>query len=76
MIKYARKYEMEIYAWFEYGYMSAYTPKPNHFDTFVRELDWISDSDGTFTWMKPEKATNFLANIMADAAVNYDLDGI
>lgn len=67
---------MEIYAWFEYGYISAYISIPNHFDSLVRELGWVSETYGVFTWMKPEKATNFLANIMADAAVNYDLDGI
>eukprot|EP01016_Furgasonia_blochmanni_P055580 TRINITY_DN9330_c0_g1_i1.p1 TRINITY_DN9330_c0_g1~~TRINITY_DN9330_c0_g1_i1.p1 ORF type:complete len:401 (-),score=31.63 TRINITY_DN9330_c0_g1_i1:62-1264(-) len=75
-VKYAKQYNMQVIAWFEFGLMSEFTGQNSTFGLLVKKLNWyIGEADG-FSWMDPKKATNFVARIMVDALENYDIDGV
>ena len=72
-------FDIEIYAWFEYGLMTSYGSINNEFAHYAQEKGWIlGQYNNAFFWMDPEKieVLQFLAGIMKDAIVNYGPKGL
>jgi uncharacterized lipoprotein YddW (UPF0748 family) len=71
------------FAWFEYGFMAA--SKDTHNELRAKKPQWLlRDRNGSevapdgMIWMNPlhPEVRTFLLNLILDAALNYDLDGI
>lgn len=80
-IKYAKESNLEIYAWFEYGFIAAYEKNFNTFATKAKSLGWIDDRAHAdkYWWLDITKddPVNFLVSIMTDCAKNYKtLNGV
>jgi len=79
-IKYAKESNLEIYAWFEYGFIAAYTKNSNAFATKAKSLGWINpDEADNYWWLDITKddPVNFLVSIMTDCAKYYPtLNGV
>lgn len=80
-IKYAKESNLEIYAWFEYGFIAAYEKDFNTFATKAKSLGWIDDRAHAdkYWWLDITKddPVNFLVSIMTDCAKNYKtLNGV
>eukprot|EP01099_Mayorella_cantabrigiensis_P007342 TRINITY_DN6506_c0_g1_i1.p1 TRINITY_DN6506_c0_g1~~TRINITY_DN6506_c0_g1_i1.p1 ORF type:complete len:270 (-),score=54.42 TRINITY_DN6506_c0_g1_i1:67-822(-) len=80
-VKYAKQYKLEVFAWFEYGCIAAYsTTSGNAFATQAQKLGWIKgQTSDKFIWLNVANtdAMNFLAGILVDAATLHpDLNGV
>lgn len=80
----ARKHDMRVIAWFEYGFMASYKDTNNHLRrmkpqwlTQTKDGQLVSDQN-PFVWMNPmhPEAQDFLMAIILDAVKNYDIDGV
>lgn len=75
-VKYAHPVNIEVYAWFEYGYIASYSNLTTPFGQFALKKGWIMGSVNNMYYMDPStKATEFLANIMIDA-IPEGVDGL
>lgn len=80
----AKKNDLRLIAWFEYGFMAAHEGTDNH---LVRQFpDWMTTtSDGKqissqnpFVWMNPMRpeSQDLLLGIMKEAVAKYEIDGV
>jgi uncharacterized lipoprotein YddW (UPF0748 family) len=82
----AHRNQMLCIAWFEYGFMASYKESEHEFRAFAREKGWLTTTrDGrevgdvnSFVWLNPfhPEVQQFLIDIVKDAVVRYDLDGV
>lgn len=75
----ARQNGLQVFAWFEYGFMSAYGSPDNAFAQYAQQQGWqLGTTSNGFVWLDASNPSvvNFLGNIMADAVNNYNLDGV
>lgn len=59
---------MEIYAWFEYGFMACYgASSGNAFAEVADAAGWLIGQHGGWQWMDPTKATPLLEQMLIEA---------
>ncbi len=84
LIEEAKKKDIKIFAWFEYGFASSYKDDTGG-NLIERNPHWASkDSNGKITekngfqWLNPfhHKVQGFIKNLLLEATKNYDLAGI
>lgn len=91
LIDIAHKHEMQVIAWFEYGFSVGVSQDPNiipdilklHPDWSMRQRDttkiWDLDGGNYFFWIDPavSEAADFMTDLYQECAKNYpDIDGI
>lgn len=74
----ANRYNIKVYAWFEYGFMTSYDGINNAFAQFAQSNDWLLGKSNNFYWMNPNllSVQKFLIGIITDAINGYDITGI
>lgn len=60
---------LEVYAWFEYGFMACYgdSPAGNAFAEAADAAGWLIGQHGGWQWMDPAKATPLLEQMLTEA---------
>ena len=80
----ARKHDLRVIAWFEYGFMAAHKDTDNHLRrmkahwlTQTKDGKLVSDQN-PFVWMNPmhPEAQDLLMGVVLDAVKHYDIDGV
>ena len=75
-VKYGKLYNLEVYGWFEYGYMAAYNNLTCAFGQYALKLGWVMGQCDEFYYMDPRTgATDFLVGILDDA-IKEGVDGL
>lgn len=73
-VKYAKKYHMEVYAWFQYGMMAGGKGIP--FEVYARSQNWVLGEKDGMVFLDPRTgASEFLGKLMAEC-VNTGIDGL
>lgn len=74
----AKVYNIEVFAWFEYGIMTSYGGINNDFARYAQSKGWIIGEYSGFYWMNPDNTAmlNFIVGIMNDAIDGYSLSGL
>jgi len=75
-IEHGHAQNMEVYAWFEYGYIAAYMNLSTPFGQYANNNKWIMGEVNNMFYMNPlSDATEFLARMMIDA-ISLGIDGL
>jgi len=69
---------IEVYAWFEYGFMCSYGDLSNNFAQYSKSKGWVLGQYSGFYWIDPANADvlSFTAGIMLDAVKGYMSKGL
>ncbi len=75
-MKHGKQFGMEVYAWFEYGYIASPFAINSVFSLYAMRKGWILGQCDWFYYMDPRtEATQFLAGILGDA-IDLGVDGV
>lgn len=75
-IKYAHALDIQVHAWFEYGYIAAYMNLSTPFGQYASNKRWIMGEVNHMFYMDPSSsATEFLAGMMVDV-ISLGVDGV
>jgi uncharacterized lipoprotein YddW (UPF0748 family) len=69
---------IEVYAWFEYGFMCSYGDLSNNFAQYAKSKGWVLGQYNGFYWIDPANSDvlAFTAGIMLDAMKGYKSKGL
>jgi uncharacterized lipoprotein YddW (UPF0748 family) len=63
--------EVELHAWFEYGFMAEYQDCKTEYCKTASKNGWIIGNHGGFVWVDPAKSTRLISNMVAELISKY-----